>query len=124
MKNNRGLLVSLVIIAVVISFIAGQALRSANISARNAESCKEVMNYYKEIADSYQETYIFRSGYLDGIGSFKLLTLDAGKNWYVYETDIEGSIIITGAASKELLEILGSMDSVVDYIIKHQTTLI
>ena len=106
------------------SFITIRAVRNTMQAQNNADMNVQFVNECRQIIASYERTFDFRSGYIKDMGYFNLVTLYGGRNWYLYETDLEGSVIITCPATQELLEVLNSMDSAVDYMIEYQDTLI
>ena len=75
----------------------------------------------------YRNTYLWKSGgttMVKNAYSYKLHSLDGGKNWYAIERTDDGRVVILGTAEEVfpgLLAHLSGMEALSDYVSKHGT---
>ena len=88
--------------AVIILFVGlyGYMLYSmADLTGENMVLKAEVRAFHKR--------YLQRIGYAEGYGSYRMISLDGGRHWWMCETDDNGeSVILYGPARRELVDML------------------
>ena len=107
---NNYTLIILIILAVVLSFIAGRYFRDFELK-HDLESLKR-----------YRNTYLFKSGWTDASEYYHLFSFDEGKSWYAL--DKNGATIIGPAEEiyPGIISILENENSLIKYPSKSDQT--
>ena len=102
----NGMIFTSLVLALIIGMILGYEVGKNN----TAWAVKEV-EYYKN-------TYKYQIGSSQEFGSYHLVSLDAGKNWYSYERSDEEMKILGPAEEIHpgLLAHIQSWDKILDYV--------